>query len=383
MKHEKVEIVDHKIIKLSHRVHGNQYALVLKFDNGEQRVTRLPDTFPTGPEKNFFDETTEFQIAANLRILQATQRLITEGPKPKRGHHKTCGEAMQAYLVWHKKNRRNPKIKNSAKFFITQFGEQRTANITREAAGEWVEKLIAQGYAYDTVRIIVMTASGMVSWLIEQDAWIGRNPFSNILKNYKNRFPAREPSKSYFSEEEMEKILTAVKAEKYKAARIFIEVARSTGIRPSEIFGMNTSDYPGLDTKRLDFQNLTWTFLVSKTQGRPFYREIAVPQSLATFIINEGISGVLYNSEWDVRAQFGYLQKETGIKFTQKSFRKHFAHAMEMAGASSDIINLQQGRSQHGVLYEHYLTDPGRAVRICRPYINKMFGERAGLTLVK
>ena len=34
-------------------------------------------------------------------------------------------------------------------------------------------------------------------------------------------------------------------------------------------------------------------------------------------------------------------------------------------------------------LYEHYLTYPGCAVRLCSPYINKMFGEKAGLTLVK
>ena len=81
--------------------------------------------------------------------------------------------------------------------------------------------------------------------------------------------------------------------------------------------------------------------------------------------------------------QIEKLRKELGLHFTMKYFRKHFAHMMENAGAAPEIINLMQGRGQHGVLFEHYLTDPNRAARLCRPYVDKMFGERGKMVRVK
>jgi hypothetical protein len=38
---------------------------------------------------------------------------------------------------------------------------------------------------------------------------------------------------------------------------------------------------------------------------------------------------------------------------------------------------------EHGARYEHYLTDPARAIRLCRPLLKKMFAEKTALTLVK
>jgi hypothetical protein len=48
---------------------------------------------------------------------------------------------------------------------------------------------------------------------------------------------------------------------------------------------------------------------------------------------------------------------------------------MEAAGAEPSQVNLHQGRAQSGVLFENHLTDPGRAVRLCSPFVNAMFGE--------
>ena len=306
--YEQGDIVDHKVVKLSHRTRGYQYALVLTFDGGEQRITRLTDTFPTNPDMNFPEESTEFQIKANLAILQATQRLISEGPQPK-GKYKTCKDAMQAYVDWHLKNRRNPKIKGYAKKFLEHFGDEKTSCITPDAASQWVEKLIGDGYSYDSVRLYTMSACGMVTWLTEQNMWTGRNPFSNLMKRYQHRFKVDEPVKSYFTVEETEIILNAIRDEKYRDSRIFIEIAYSTGIRPAEILGNKQLGHLGLDASRLDIQNLTWSFLVTKTSGRPFYRTIAIPQRLATFIVNEGITGPLPITEWNVRCQIEELRK--------------------------------------------------------------------------
>ena len=55
---------------------------------------------------------------------------------------------------------------------------------------------------------------------------------------------------------------------------------------------------------------------------------------------------------------------------------------MEAAGADPSLIDLHQGRGQSGVLYKNYLKYPDRAVALCRPYVDRMFGEKTGLRVV-
>jgi hypothetical protein len=52
---------------------------------------------------------------------------------------------------------------------------------------------------------------------------------------------------------------------------------------------------------------------------------------------------------------------------------------MEEAGADESIINVHQWRGQTGTLYKSYIKFPDRAVKLCRPYINLMFGEKTRL----
>ena len=57
---------------------------------------------------------------------------------------------------------------------------------------------------------------------------------------------------------------------------------------------------------------------------------------------------------------------------------------MEEAGADEGIINAHQGRSQPGVLFKHYITNSDRAVKLCRVYVDRMFGDKMkGLKLVR
>ena len=68
-----------------------------------------------------------------------------------------------------------------------------------------------------------------------------------------------------------------------------------------------------------------------------------------------------------------------------KTFRKDFAFRARQAGASSDDVNLYQGRDE-GILEHHYLTDEWFAVHQCRWWIEKMFEQPGGggaLRLVK
>jgi len=131
--------------------------------------------------------------------------------------------------------------------------------------------------------------------------------------------------------------------------------------------------------KHIDRQKCSWTVFVTKKAGRPMYRKIAVPQHIITFLDNEEITGALPLVEITVARQIRKLSAETSIKFTAKTFRKDFACRMEEAGADESIINVHQWRGQTGTLYKNYIKFPDRAVKLCRPYINLMFGEKTRL----
>jgi len=370
MEPEKHKIVAYNIVKIGHYAHGHQYAVKLKLDNGELITKRLPGLFPT--KNNFNEEPMELQNKAHLAVFNLLQSLHDEGPRPS-GKYKTCREAMAAYEEWHGLNRRCDKRKFHylCKKFYDHYGDAPITDINDVTAQEFIEKLIDHPYGYDTVRLVITTASGMIAWLKDERLWPGLNPFSTLLKRYANRFMPEEPENPRFEEMEWEVIMRAASAPEYRTARIFIEVARCTGLRPSEICR--------LDMKHIDRQKCSWTVFVTKKAGRPMYRKIAVPQHIITYLDNEGITGALPLVEITVARQIRKLSGETSIKFTAKTFRKDFACRMEEAGADESIINVHQWRGQTGTLYKNYIKFPDRAVKLCRPYINLMFGEKTRL----
>jgi hypothetical protein len=90
------------------------------------------------------------------------------------------------------------------------------------------------------------------------------------------------------------------------------------------------------------------------------------------------------HTEITVARQMRKLKEETGIDLVAKRFRKAFSCALEQVGASEEIINVRQWRGQSGVLYKNYIKYPNRAVSLCGPFIDRMFGEGiAGLREVK
>jgi integrase len=368
------KIMGVSIVKLSVVVPGQkqQYAVRLTLNDGGVLVKRVPHTYPTAP--HYTQEPVHIQKILEQAKLEAIQGLLENGPIP-RGKYKKCGEAMTAYFQWYATNRPNCRIMFNVRQFNEHFKDMPLTKLTKEEAEKWVEKLIANKYSFDTVRLCIAAGSSMISWLEQMDLWPRKNPFRGLVKHYRRRFPPQMPVKSFISNAEYAQIMTAARSEKYKVARQYIEIARCTGLRPSEIYR--------LDTELLNRDSMTWSVLVTKTTDRQFFRTIAVPQYLVAFIANENISGKFPYTEYQVRMQIESLRKEVGIFFTQKTFRKDFAQRMELAGAAPDIINLHQGRGQSGVIFQHYLTDPNRAVRVCRQYITSMFSEKAKLAVVK
>lgn len=184
------------------------------------------------------------------------------------------------------------------------------------------------------------------------------------MAEYAGRFRVALPDKSMLTDAEWASLWAFLATDTvYQGARAFVELSFCTGLRPSEVVRFSPDD--------LDRDGSRYRVLVTKTRGRAVYRWIAVPSRLIAFVANAGIpsfQGIRH--EWDA------VRHLAGVPtVTLKTFRKDFAHRLETAGAEPYLINLHQGREQSGVLHQHYLTDPMRAVRLCRPFISVMFGD--------
>ena len=66
---------------------------------------------------------------------------------------------------------------------------------------------------------------------------------------------------------------------------------------------------------------------------------------------------------------------------TLKTGRKLFTNNMQLAKAPKWIIALHQGRASADVMEKSYLDDD--PIRVCKPYIDKMFEEENKLKAVK
>ena len=367
MKMEK--ILDYAVTRVSK---PTQYAARFRIQGGGwSRLVRLKAADgskiePTIAEGKHTDEPENVQADIRRAVLALLQAMIQSDTMiATRSKYGTCTAAMTAYLKWYSENRKDKSAKFHGAAFIKRFGGMNPTRLDRQMVDQWILSMIDEGLYYDTIRLRVTLAGSMINWMAETGEWQRANPFTGRLKQYRNRFPAATPSKGSVEDEEYERLLSAASGDEFRAVRIFIQTARMTGLRPSEVVRLNT--------KHLDHNTLTWQILVSKTTAREYYRKIAIPAQLAAFIVNEGITGILPVS--GLRNKFEQLRRETGIEVGMKTFRKDFSRRMEQAGANHDTINLHQGRRQSGVLVECYLTDTERAVTVCRPFIDTMFSQ--------
>lgn len=372
------EIIDWHIFRLACPGGKYQYSLVVKFSDGRKQMRRLKGVF-TSPGITSFDaenpEIKKHAITVALNQVREEYGTVQTGSyKPRRTM--TCRQAMEEYEQWHNENRRcgARAFRYHCNHFYGFFGDNPISYITQDSARKFMESLIEKGYGYDTARLALSAAGGMVRYHKNNKAWDGDNPFDGLFSRYVHKFPPTEPENPRISDAEWSDIRQTVSRPEYRTARIFIEVSLSTGLRPSEVYRLNA--------EHIDRQQLSWQLMVTKKAGRPMFRRIAIPQSLLTFLDNEGVLGKLPITEITVSRQLRKIREITGIDLVAKRFRKDFAIRMEEAGASEGIINVHQWRGQSGVLYKNYIKFPNRAVTLCRPYIDIMSGEKRKLVVV-
>jgi len=280
------KIVGYSIVTIGHPTRGRQYVVNLVLESGERIQKRLHGLFPTAD--TFDHEPQDLRNQAHLEVFNLIQSLHESGPRPPRQcKFKTCREAMTAYIEHYLETRKDRRVANHSKIFIEHFGELPVTRMTDIAAREFIERMIEMGLSYDTVRLRLSVAAGMVEWLRKQGMWKTVNPWHGILKEYEHRFKAGTLAKSVITPDEYEALLTTMDSdsEGFQTARQFYEVAFCTGLRPDEIRNLSTDN--------LDRENLRWGVFVTKTRGRELYRHIAVPRRLVLFISNQGITGQL------------------------------------------------------------------------------------------
>ncbi len=367
-----IRIVDYAVARVTK---PEQWAARFRIQGGGwTRLVRLKRAdgskiAPTIPEGKYTNEPDNIQADIRRSVLALLQDMIqSDSMIATRTKYGTCGAAMEAYIQWYAVNRRaRCVVKSIGGKFNERFGDTSLTRLDRQGVDSWIQDLIAEGLSYDTIRLRVTLGGAMINWLSNNGEWQRANPFTGRLKQYRNRFPAAAPSKSTIADDDYERLLSCATGDQFRAARVFIQASRMTGLRPSEVRRLNT--------KHLDHSALTWSLLVTKTRARQYYRTIAIPAQLSAFIVNEGITGTLPMN--NLKRQFLKLKEISGVEVEPKVIRKDFSHRMEQAGAGHDTINLHQGRAQSGVLIENYLTDPDRAVNVCRKFIDAMFSETA------
>ena len=332
--------------------------------NGAWKLARLRDK-----DGNFIFATTNDIGKEKPQIVHALYSAWTrflEDEIEKAVNHKNgmpVAKAWDDYYWFYKDNHRGRVP--WAKWFLDAFGDKTLDDLTDLNVALWFESsVLPKCGAWDTARLAAVPPCGMINYLKQRKLWTGDNPFEGLAQRYAGRFKAQPAEKSQLEDGELEAMLAAARG--HRAARIFIQVAYMTGLRPSEVLNLDLAD--------LDRNALTWGLVVNKTRGRQFRRVIAIPAALVAFLTNESLTSGRLPLK-NLRKQYAAVCAASGVDVAQKTFRKDFAHRMEVASAGPDIINLHQGRSQTGVLYANYLTDRGRAVRICRPFIDRMFGD--------
>lgn len=366
------------VVLLTYSCIKRQYGVRIKLPGNRLYTKRLSGLFPSPGVTKFANELPDVRQKVLEAVNHVIHKLLVEGPPlPKRAGIATCSAAMATYENWHAKNRKiNPrKFRYNTRPFHEYFADKPLSYIDAVTARKFIFWLIKRTpkYSYDTIRLAVAAASGLITWLIQEGLWTQPNPFIGLLKKHRHLFPAIKLRDHRIPVPVWAAIEEKLNLKKYATARIFIMVARCTGLRPSEIYRLNIKD--------IDRAELSWRLKVTKTAAREYHRAIAIPRLLLDFIDSTGITGELPLKEITVGKQLRKLSTEVGFKLTAKSFRKDFATGMEAAGAPPHVINAHQGRTQTGVLFENYLGNADRAVQLCRPYVDRLFPEQGPIQM--
>jgi len=356
------DIENFRIVKNSHKKHGYQYCVVVKFREGNSIIRRIPDMYATPGTNTIHDE----QPAYTQKVYQAAailvQRLFIDGSLKSIGcKYRSCRQAMSAFET----ERNRDHHGNSFKEF---FGDMPLSDVP-DSVDKFIEWLCEKYHNNEaTVSKKAWSASAMFRWLIKTKQWNSKNPFHNCLDGFK--FAPRKRLKSIIEPSEYEKLKEVMRADRYKELRIVTGIMFYTGMRPSEA--------SEVEANNIDPERLTLTYLRTKRKNKtPDWRRIPIPRQLLMLLINEDRTDgkVVRCGKSGIEQQMREAVKECQIGgLTMKTFRKDFAIRARMAGASKDDLNLIQGRDE-GVLEKNYTTDEWFIVHQCRPWIDRMYGD--------
>ena len=331
----------------------NEYRAIYTHPGG--RIFKRLGIKPSHGVTRFADENPKviMQVVSASSVI--ANQLSDEGAFSARGRY-LFGDVMEEFLVWHETYRNNTKLRSHAKPALERFGNMRLNKISRADVRKWIDEL-ALHYRDNTIRNRVNPAKQMFNWLIREARYDGHNPFENHEWKAKNQ--TEYEVKPTITNEEWSLIRNLCDDPYLEQA---MALAYHTGLRPSEIYRIRPDD--------IDHEQMTLTVRVRKTGTH--IRLISIPAALSSWALNH---------KWRDLKESTVQHRIIGLKgkhpalstLCMGSFRKNFAAVMEMAGADHETIDAHQGRFQSSVIKKHYLRDKYRAVRLMRPYINKVF----------
>ena len=356
-----------KIVTFTYRQRAGKWIVRGKdtAGNWHEHRTTVPASAPT-----LDDEPPDIRAAVLSEQCVWLQDRI-DNVRPTGCKYTYWNEATMDYLNWYFQNHKDKARKYCLQPFIKEFGEQRIRKLDSVTASAWAEKLSNDCASWHNFRLKVTAAQAMITWLKNSGQWNIDNPFDGLAARHRHKFPALPPVRGHISDSEYDRLLHHADT----TVRLFIEISRSTGLRPSEVRNLELSN--------LDKQELVWNVLVSKTSGQQYYRRIAIPARLISILSREGAftNGLSLKG---FREKFERTREAASLPhIQQKMFRKDFATRMRRVGASHSHITFQQGR--RGDVTSDYYFDEEQTLDEVRQYIERLFdtGQPTPLRRVK
>ena len=346
-----------KVYTLKNR---NKYLVRFFLEDGSHidRVARDADGIIKPTAKSFETEMPEISARVWTFIAYESNALSEAGALSVRGRHH-FHSAMDDYLKWHIKHRRNKKITVPANRCKRYFGDMRLSTITRAAVRDAISEM-EPIYADKTISHTIGTARAMFEWMITEGRWSGANPFA------KHEWTSKVPGRTIKPTITLAELQNAMHLTSSKQAHQAMMIGYYTGIRPEEICGVQESD--------LSKESNLLLVRVTKTRKKPYTRYIAIPPALSVWIANNGFVPMNYYSVRNAISKICKRNTEyTGLSL--ETFRHNFVNMMRLAGVPSDDVDLHQGHVIRIQDSAYTLDDPLFVAKLMRPHIDAFFSQ--------
>lgn len=217
------------------------------------------------------------------------------------------------------------KYENCLKRALAYFGDYHIKDLTALDVERYVKKLVAEGFAKDTVSVNLGTVSRVFEYA-EIQGYIDNNICKNI------RIPKGLPksTREAPTKDERSAIINSVD----KHFGLFAYMAIMTGLRRAELLALTWDDIDfGANIIKVN-KSVVYQHnqpIISPTKTKNSVRDVMMPKALSDVLITKKATGYIFGSKdkpmtyQAFRRAYERYQRESGVKLTAHQLRHGYA----------------------------------------------------------